>query len=600
MSVTFIATLVPLIVLSPMSPEAWRPPELVVKDRVVADDEELQRIALQYVGRPYVMGGVGNPGFDCSGFTCRVFAEAGYAIPRVSRDQVNAGIEVSLDALAPGDLLFFTEDPNTKGTGGGRISHVGIYLGEGELVHASTGDGEIVVARLGSRWFADRLYAARRILSTTPMVVGTSSTSTTGVPVQIKQTPAPVLELVEHKGNNVLPPMLRRPVKQMRPSYGAELFGRSTTSLGVRSALLTENGVLGVVLAPEASLYLRSIALEVALAVPIRFELKEKATVGDFNSPKDVARFLRAASLGLRGADLEIRASQLGDLTLLSGLVVDKLSPGSLASGVPGLSVGKTPLAFFAGYRTPAVELQTIADDLVDPRLIGLGARVPIYGELLRASAGYSTHQGARALNAVEAELSSEVYENTRWTVLFSVAGAAQRALRENGALTVLRAEAEYRPRSSSAISLAFRSGFLGAHTLDGLFSGTYLQSPAEHLELLAVSQSRPMIGGEAHVRVGRFTFGALYEDALGEQRLGFDRRLDALALLQGLPIFGTTLLDLRVAYASRGVFRTGPTEHALHANAGLRLTSWLHLEAYAEKGERLEGGAGISLRFEP
>lgn len=587
--------MVPLVVLSPLHPEAWRPAELVVKDRVVVDPEELQKLALQYVGRPYVMGGVGNPGFDCSGFTCRVFAEAGYAIPRVSRDQVNAGVEVPLDQLAKGDLLFFTEDP-----GAGRISHVGIYLGDGELVHASTGDGEIMVARLGTRWFADRLYAARRILSTQPMIVGTGTSSTATASVPIKKTPAPVLELVEHKGEDVLPPMLRRPVKHVRPSYGPELFGDRTTAVGLRSALLTEGGVLGLVLAPEASLYLRSIALQVALAVPIRFELNEKPTVGEFNSPKDAARFVRALSLGLRGADLEIRASQLGDLTLLSGLVVDKLAPGSMSSGVPGLSVSETPLAFYAAYRTRAFELQAIADDLVDPVLAGVAGTAPIFGDRLRASAGFITDQDDRAINVVEGELSTEVYESSRFTVAFAGSGAIERALGKNGALGVLRAEAEYRPRSSNAFSLGLRTGWLGRGTLDGLFSGTYLQSRREHLEVLDVSRSRPMIGGEAHVRVGRFVFGALYEDALGERRLGFDRRLDALVALSGLPIFGTTLLDLRVAYGSRGAFRTGPTEHALHANAGLRLTSWLHFEAFAEKGERLEGGAGISLRFEP
>src|SRR5262249_33301238 len=134
-----LAAVVATLMIGPAADDRWRPPELRVRDRMPAlTADEIRELALQYLGRPYVMGGVGSPGFDCSGFTCRVYAEAGYGIPRVSRDQVFAGRAVPLDHLAPGDLVFFVGSPGET-----RIQHVGIYLGNDELVHASTGDGKI-------------------------------------------------------------------------------------------------------------------------------------------------------------------------------------------------------------------------------------------------------------------------------------------------------------------------------------------------------------------------------------------------------------------------------------------------------------------------
>ena len=115
MSATASALLLSALLLGPSSGEAWRPQELLVREGPpLKTFEELRDVALAYVGRPYEMGGVGSPAFDCSGFTCRVYAESGYAIPRVSRDQARAGIGVPLDRIAPGDLLFFSESPEAR------------------------------------------------------------------------------------------------------------------------------------------------------------------------------------------------------------------------------------------------------------------------------------------------------------------------------------------------------------------------------------------------------------------------------------------------------------------------------------------------------
>jgi cell wall-associated NlpC family hydrolase len=87
--------------------------------------------ALQFVGNPYVWGGTSlTNGADCSGFTQSVFRDNGISIARTSREQGAGGREVSLDGIQPGDLLFYSN--------GSSINHVAIYIGNGQVVHAST------------------------------------------------------------------------------------------------------------------------------------------------------------------------------------------------------------------------------------------------------------------------------------------------------------------------------------------------------------------------------------------------------------------------------------------------------------------------------
>ena len=84
--------------------------------------------ALIQVGDPYVWGASGPDGFDCSGLTSYAYAAAGVSLPRSSRSQATVGRQVSRGELQPGDLVFFY-DP---------ISHVGLYIGNGQMVHART------------------------------------------------------------------------------------------------------------------------------------------------------------------------------------------------------------------------------------------------------------------------------------------------------------------------------------------------------------------------------------------------------------------------------------------------------------------------------
>ena len=96
--------------------------------------QEIVEYALQYVGYPYVYGTAGPNTFDCSGFTYYVYSQFGYTLNRSSRDQVKNGVAISKEDLQQGDLVFFS-------TNGQYPTHVGLYIGDNNIVHASPPPG---------------------------------------------------------------------------------------------------------------------------------------------------------------------------------------------------------------------------------------------------------------------------------------------------------------------------------------------------------------------------------------------------------------------------------------------------------------------------
>ena len=92
---------------------------------------DLCQYAKQFVGNPYVWGGTSlTKGADCSGFVLSVFKKYGVSLPRTSGSQANVGTKISMSDAKPGDLIFYAK--------GGRIDHVAIYIGGGQVVHASS------------------------------------------------------------------------------------------------------------------------------------------------------------------------------------------------------------------------------------------------------------------------------------------------------------------------------------------------------------------------------------------------------------------------------------------------------------------------------
>lgn len=117
----------------------------------------LTQSALRFLGVPYVFGGSSPAGFDCSAYVQHVYATIGIALPRTADAQYEVG-GPAIGGPAPGDLVFF--QTYTEG-----VSHVGIYLGNGEFVHASSSHG-VMVSRLSEAYWASRYLGAKRLIAT--------------------------------------------------------------------------------------------------------------------------------------------------------------------------------------------------------------------------------------------------------------------------------------------------------------------------------------------------------------------------------------------------------------------------------------------------
>lgn len=133
------------------------------KSVTIADDpkgsgsgSEIASYALKFVGNPYVYGGTSlTNGTDCSGFTQAVYRSYGYSIPRDSRSQAaGAGKKVDLGSLRAGDLVFYTGSS-------GSVNHVALYIGGGQVVHASSPRTGIKVSKVNYR----SPYMARRVIN---------------------------------------------------------------------------------------------------------------------------------------------------------------------------------------------------------------------------------------------------------------------------------------------------------------------------------------------------------------------------------------------------------------------------------------------------
>lgn len=120
--------------------------------------DKIVELAYKQLGKPYVWGTHGPRSFDCSGLTSYLYKHAyGIGISTSSRAQASYGYKVSKSNLKKGDLMFFA-------TGGGGISHVGIYVGNNKLIHASTPSTGVILSDINSSYYQRTFVTARRLL----------------------------------------------------------------------------------------------------------------------------------------------------------------------------------------------------------------------------------------------------------------------------------------------------------------------------------------------------------------------------------------------------------------------------------------------------
>ena len=116
--------------------------------------QQIVNYALQFLGNPYVWGGTSlTRGCDCSGFTMKVMEHFGVSLPHYSGSQAKMGVKVTSETMRPGDLVFYSNS-------GGTVNHVGIYIGNGQIVNAASRRSGIKI----SRWNYRRPTAIRNVL----------------------------------------------------------------------------------------------------------------------------------------------------------------------------------------------------------------------------------------------------------------------------------------------------------------------------------------------------------------------------------------------------------------------------------------------------
>lgn len=132
----------------------------VSNNKVSELGSDIVSYAKQFLGCPYVYGAAGSQSFDCSGFTMYVYKHFGYSLSHSATAQSKVGTYVAKEDLQPGDLVFFLDYETMDG-----IGHCGIYIGDGEFIHASSGSGYCVkTSTLLSGSYYNRYATARRLI----------------------------------------------------------------------------------------------------------------------------------------------------------------------------------------------------------------------------------------------------------------------------------------------------------------------------------------------------------------------------------------------------------------------------------------------------
>lgn len=132
--------------------------------KILSKIDKIAKYAKAKLGTKYVWGATGPKTFDCSGFTKEVFnSTVGIKIPRVSRDQAKVGKLIKYEELKAGDMVFF----DTEKKFSGRVNHVGIYLDNGEFIHASSARKKVIITNFKKKpFYKKRFLWGRRVVLT--------------------------------------------------------------------------------------------------------------------------------------------------------------------------------------------------------------------------------------------------------------------------------------------------------------------------------------------------------------------------------------------------------------------------------------------------
>ena len=145
------------VIKAPSDTETTSDSESKASRGAISKGNEVVNYAYKFLGKPYVYGATGPNAFDCSGLTQYVYNKFGVDISRTTYTQVEEGTKVKKNDLRAGDLVFF----NTEGS----ISHVGIYIGDGEFIHAPRTGKPVMVSSLLDGYYSTRYATARRIFN---------------------------------------------------------------------------------------------------------------------------------------------------------------------------------------------------------------------------------------------------------------------------------------------------------------------------------------------------------------------------------------------------------------------------------------------------